>query len=90
MVGKWHPALDLTKELNMLAPVWVRLLSLPLEYWDERVLKSIGNSFGHFVVVDLVTLHKSRLVFVRFSVNVVIGATLPESIVLSSKWGKKI
>ena len=39
---------------------------------------------------DMLTLHKSRLVFARFSVNVAIGTSLPVSIVLSSKWGKKV
>ena len=55
IVAKWHTVLDPMKELNRMAPVWVRLLGLPLEFWDERILKSIGNSFGLFVVIDKVT-----------------------------------
>jgi len=49
IVAKWHPTLDPMKELNMMALVWIRLPSLLLEFWDERVLGSIGNSFGHFL-----------------------------------------
>ena len=46
--------LDLVKELNKMALVWVRLPGLPLEFWDEKILKSIGDSFRHFVDMDLV------------------------------------
>ena len=56
MVTKWHPTFDLAKELNNMALVWVSLSSLPLEFWDERILKSIGDSFGHFVALDIVIL----------------------------------
>ena len=56
MVTKWHPTLDLVKELNKMALVYVSLSSLPLEFWDERILKSIRDSFGHFVALDSVTL----------------------------------
>ena len=85
MVVKWHPMLDLVKELNKMTLVWVRLLGLPLEFWDERILISIGNSFRHFFVADTVTLQKSRLMFARLSVNIAVGTSLPKSIILSVK-----
>lgn len=47
VVAKWHLASDPAKELNKMALVWVKLPGLPLEFWYERILKSIGNSFGH-------------------------------------------
>ena len=28
------------------APVWVDLYSLPQDYWDEEMLKDIGNALG--------------------------------------------
>lgn len=31
------------------APVWIRLYSLPVEYWEEDSLKEIGNTLGEFV-----------------------------------------
>ena len=46
---RWHPGFDAGVELNKLALVWVRLPGLPLEFWDEKILRWIGNSFGHFV-----------------------------------------
>lgn len=53
---RWHLGFDASIELKKLAHVWVRLPSLPLELWDEKILRWIGNSFGHFVTTDTVTM----------------------------------
>ena len=29
--------------------VWVNLPHLPLHYWSDEVLTSIGNSLGHYI-----------------------------------------
>lgn len=34
-LAKWKPGFNPLDELNRMAPVWVRLPSLPLEFWDE-------------------------------------------------------
>ena len=33
------------------APVWIRLVGLPGEYWDVEILQDIGNSLGEFVKI---------------------------------------
>ena len=33
------------------APVWIRMYSLPLEYWDEESLKDIGKGLGEFIKI---------------------------------------
>ena len=33
------------------APVWIRLFSLPREYSDLETLKDIGNTLGEFIKV---------------------------------------
>jgi len=35
-----------------IAPVWIRLYSLPAEYWKEEILTDIGNTLGGFVKVS--------------------------------------
>ncbi|XP_057861882.2 uncharacterized protein LOC131070389 [Cryptomeria japonica] len=87
-MAKWKPGFDPSTELNHMAPVWVRLPGLPLEFWDEQIFRWIGNSFGCFVAADSVTLNKSKLVYAHFCVNVTINKTLPNFISLKSKWGK--
>lgn len=37
-------------------PVWIRLYSLPLDYWLPESLKAIGNKLGHFVKISEETL----------------------------------
>ena len=56
---KWHPGFDASAELNKLASVWDRLPRLPLEFWDEKILRWVGNSFGHFVTANKVTMQIS-------------------------------
>ena len=63
---RWYLGFDASLELNKLAHVWVRLLGLPLHFWDEKILRWIGNSFGHFVTTNFVTLQKSRILYAIF------------------------
>ena len=35
-----------------IAPVWIRMYSLPTEYWSEDILTKIGNMLGNFVKVS--------------------------------------
>lgn len=37
-------------------PVWIRLYSLPLDYWMSESLKAIGNKLGHFLKIPEATL----------------------------------
>jgi hypothetical protein len=32
-----------------MAPVWIRLYSLPQEFWLEEILMGIGNTVGQYV-----------------------------------------
>ena len=36
---RWHLGFDASVEINKLALVWVRLPGLPLEFWDDKILK---------------------------------------------------
>ncbi|XP_059064991.1 uncharacterized protein LOC131857021 [Cryptomeria japonica] len=87
-LSKWKSGFDPNTDLLRLAPVWITLSGLPLEFWDDIIFRWIGNSFGQFVVVDNVTMQKSRLVYAHLCVNVVINNALPNFIALKSKWGK--
>jgi len=48
---KWIKRLNSDKEDLSWAPVWIRLYSLPLGYWDEDSLHDIGNSLGEFIKI---------------------------------------
>ncbi|XP_059064774.1 uncharacterized protein LOC131856851 [Cryptomeria japonica] len=87
-LSKWKSGFDPSADLLRLAPVWIRLRGLPLEFWDDTIFRWIGNSFGQFVVADNVTMQKSRLVYACLCVNVVVNNPLPNFVALKSKWGK--
>jgi hypothetical protein len=50
--------------------VWVRISGLPIEYYDSRVLKNIGNKIGSTVKVDKNTVMQERGKYARLCVEV--------------------
>lgn len=45
----WKDNFTLEKENFMRVPVWVRLYSLPIDYWPPSVLKGIGDELGEYI-----------------------------------------
>jgi hypothetical protein len=45
----WTDHFSLEKEDFTFAPVWIRLYSLPREFWLEEILTGIGNTLGRYV-----------------------------------------
>jgi hypothetical protein len=62
----FHPASDTIKEVA----VWLRISGLPIEYYDSRALKFIGNRIGKTVKVDKNTLSLERGKYARLCVQV--------------------
>ncbi|KAF5184552.1 hypothetical protein FRX31_025860 [Thalictrum thalictroides] len=56
---RWHTGFSLKQDPAM-APVWVDLLKLPLEFFYPSLLKSIGNGLGSFVSIDRDTAFLAR------------------------------
>lgn len=83
----WKLGFDPVVDLNKSTSMWICLLGLPLEYWDESILKCIGDSLGHLITSDSITRSKSRLVFARFCVNIEVHKSFPTSVKLNSKFG---
>lgn len=50
--------------------VWVRFPDLPLEYFDEEILRWMGNRIGKAIRVDITTSHLSRGKFARLCVEI--------------------
>ncbi|XP_057842939.2 uncharacterized protein LOC131052042 [Cryptomeria japonica] len=85
---KWSPKMDLNESFFVQAPVWVRLPSLPLEFWVEDVFKGIASSFGELVSMDPITAFRRRFTFARICVGVMQGTNMPLSIEINSRLGK--
>jgi hypothetical protein len=44
----WTPCFNPMTVFLSSAPVWVRLLNLPLHFWGETSLRDIGSALGNF------------------------------------------
>ncbi|CAN1133019.1 hypothetical protein LINPERHAP2_LOCUS7404 [Linum perenne] len=56
--------------------VWIRLLGLPIEYFDSTVLSTIGDKIGKTIRIDHTTLQGNRGNFARICVEVDISKPL--------------
>ena len=62
--------------------VWVRLYSLPLDYWQTESLAAIGNKLGHFVKVSEATRRGKYTSFARICVAMDLWEALPDEVML--------
>ena len=51
----WMMNFVLEGETFTSVPVWIRLYSLPLDYWMPEPFKAIGNKLGHFIKISEAT-----------------------------------
>jgi hypothetical protein len=56
MIKRWHVSLNPHSEYFSKRHLWVLLPGLPLHFWNESTLRSIGDSLGTFISVDNATL----------------------------------
>ena len=70
------------KENFTLVPVWVRLYSLHLDYWQNESLMPIGNKLGHFVKASESTRRGKYTSFARICVEIELSGALLEEIIL--------
>lgn len=62
--------------------VWIRLYSLPLDYWLPESLKAIGNKLGHFIKISNATLRGKYTSFAWICVEMELLGALLVAIIL--------
>ncbi|KAK6161381.1 hypothetical protein DH2020_004762 [Rehmannia glutinosa] len=65
---KWTPTFNPKMEAP-LAPVWIRLPGLPIQFFDYHALYAISKELGSPLQVDPPTAHKTRLPFARVCIE---------------------
>eukprot|EP00253_Pinus_taeda_P029313 PITA_29313 len=65
-------------------PVWVRIYSLPLDYWQIESLAAIGNKLGRFVKATEATRRGKYTSFVRICVEMDLSGALPNEVILET------
>lgn len=81
----WKPNFVLEQEDFTKVPVWLRLYSLPVDYWNERILEAIGNKLGVFIKTSDLTSQGKYTVYARICVYMDVSGPLPGYIALIHK-----
>jgi hypothetical protein len=79
----WTKRFNPDKEDFTWAPVWIRLYSLPQDYWDDETLKDIGNALGNFIKIAEQTKTNKYTSYARICVYMHITKALSDSICLA-------
>jgi hypothetical protein len=78
----WMEKFSPEKEDFVHAPVWIRLYSLPQEFWLEEILVGIGNTIGIYVKSSEETKKRRYTSYACICVYLNIAKPLPGSIAL--------
>ena len=76
----WVERFNPDKEDLSYAPVWIRLYSLPWEYWEEKSLQEIGNAIGEFVKIAEETKLCGYTSYARICVYMDLKQPLPDTV----------
>lgn len=52
LLKRWSPLFDPNKENVGARPIWMHLLGLPVQFWNDTALHNIGEDFGHYLDHD--------------------------------------
>ncbi|KAL6578148.1 hypothetical protein OROMI_010476 [Orobanche minor] len=74
---KWDPFFDFKQE-PALVPIWVKIMALPLQWFDQGALQTIGSLMGTFLKADPMTINRSRLDYARICVEINLKNNLPK------------
>ncbi|RYQ91692.1 hypothetical protein Ahy_B09g097685 isoform B [Arachis hypogaea] len=75
-IRPWKPNFNPVEATIDTIGAWVRLPGLAIEYYDEEMLKKIGNVIGQTMKVDVNTTDKTREKFARLCVQLNLTAPL--------------
>lgn len=60
--------------------MWIRLFSLPVDYWGLNALKQIGDQLGTFIKASEATLQKKYTSYARICVEMDVSGALYEGL----------
>ena len=63
-----------------ISPVWIRLYSLPQEYWDAEILEPLGNCLGSFIKISEQTKYQRYTAFARICIYMDLSKALSGAI----------
>jgi hypothetical protein len=81
-IRPWKENFSPEKETFKNVPVWLRLYSLPLDYWLPSTFEAIGNKLGKYVKTSEATLKGRYTSYARICIEMDVSGALPEAISL--------
>lgn len=66
VLKKWHSMMKLSKDQLDKIPIWVKLFSVPMEYWDDYGLSRIASAIGEPLCMDRLTDHGDKVSSQKF------------------------
>ena len=79
----WKERFNPDTENMTITLIWLRLYSLPIEFWKEEILQDIGNTLGDFVKISEQTKQAKYISYARLCVYLDISQDLPKAIELT-------
>lgn len=94
MVTNWGPSLYPVAAYMALYPVWIQLLGLPIELWNEDHIIKIVEAVGYYRNMDNATLPQGKkgqkAAFARALIELDISKELISKVILQLPEGNKI
>eukprot|EP00253_Pinus_taeda_P032209 PITA_32209 len=78
----WIVNFVLERETFTSVSIWVRLYSLPLDYWQLKSLSAIGNKLRRFIKASEATKRGKYTSFARICVEMDLSGALPDEVIL--------
>ena len=63
-----------------IAPVWIRLSSLPQQYWDSEILEELGSCLGSFIKISEQTKSQRYTTYAHICIYMDLSKALLEEI----------
>ncbi|KAL8524041.1 hypothetical protein ACS0TY_013848 [Phlomoides rotata] len=76
----WVQDFNPNRVCTSLAQIWVRIMDLPMEYWQPSILEAMASAFGTLIRIDDRTLHRRMGHYARILVEVDMKIDLIEKI----------
>ncbi|XP_019160758.1 PREDICTED: uncharacterized protein LOC109157313 [Ipomoea nil] len=85
VVQEWEPNFNPTSNITRKLLAWIRLPTLPIEYFEDEFLMKIGRQLGRPIKVDVTTCLASRGKFARVCVEIDISKPLRSKFTLADE-----
>lgn len=86
VVQKWRPKFSSNEEAIKKIAVWLRIVDLPVEFMEEKLLRKIGTYIGMVLKVDAIIRKQTKCRFARICVQIRLDEPLQTFVQVDDQW----